>query len=128
MAGFQMSTEAQLRKLRFDAHSLGHVSTTYSCPADDNVMEHEFPSRPETRPDNMFARVQMQAVLDKAMKPLRPRQQQVVLAYYSGQKTMKEIGHSLGINESRVSQLHKAALARMQTELRAQGVHSGGAF
>jgi len=119
---------ARLRKLRSDAHSVGQFSTSHCDPVDDHIVEQQFTGRPETRPDNIFSHVQMSAALDQAMKPLRPRQQQVVMAYYSEQKTMKEIGHLLGINESRVSQLHKSALAKMQVELRAQGVHCGGAF
>jgi RNA polymerase sigma factor for flagellar operon FliA len=119
---------AELRKLRFEAHSVTHVSTCYVSPVDDSLIERDVPAGLETQPDNMLAQLQMQSALDKAMKPLRPRQLQVVAAYYSGNKTMKEIATSMGIVESRVSQLHKSALAKMQTELRASGVHSGGAF
>jgi RNA polymerase sigma factor for flagellar operon FliA len=41
---------------------------------------------------------------------------------------MKEIGSVLGVNESRVSQIHKSALARMQSLLGATGIHSAAAF
>jgi len=33
--------------------------------------------------------------------------------YYTNEMTMKEIGGVLGINESRVSQIHKSALEKM---------------
>ena len=36
--------------------------------------------------------------------------------------TMKEIGGILGINESRVSQIHKSALEKMQVVLQANGI------
>jgi RNA polymerase sigma factor for flagellar operon FliA len=42
--------------------------------------------------------------------------------YYSGDLTMKEIGGMLGINESRVSQIHKSALARMAVALESAGL------
>jgi RNA polymerase sigma factor for flagellar operon FliA len=42
--------------------------------------------------------------------------------------TMKEIGGILGINESRVSQIHKAALEKMQTVLQTNGISSSHAF
>jgi RNA polymerase sigma factor for flagellar operon FliA len=42
--------------------------------------------------------------------------------------TMKEIGGVLGINESRVSQIHKTALERMQSALQEAGIHSSRAF
>lgn len=119
---------AHLRKLKFDAYSVGHISISYRDTAGDGVVEREFRGRPETRPDNMFSKVQMRVTLDKAMKPLRPRQQEVLRGYYFAHRTMKEIAALLGVNESRVSQLHKSALAGMQAELLAQGVHSSGAF
>jgi RNA polymerase sigma factor for flagellar operon FliA len=42
--------------------------------------------------------------------------------------TMKEIGEVLGVNESRVSQIHKIALERMAVSLRSAGIASVGAF
>jgi RNA polymerase sigma factor for flagellar operon FliA len=41
---------------------------------------------------------------------------------------MKEIGGILGINESRVSQIHKSALEKMATVLQSNGIHSSQAF
>jgi RNA polymerase sigma factor for flagellar operon FliA len=41
---------------------------------------------------------------------------------------MKEIGGVLGINESRVSQIHKAALEKMAAALEANGITSSQAF
>jgi RNA polymerase sigma factor for flagellar operon FliA len=41
---------------------------------------------------------------------------------------MKEIGGLLGINESRVSQIHKIALEKMAVVLQSAGIHSSGAF
>ena len=48
--------------------------------------------------------------------------------YYLGGKTMREIGDTLGINESRVSQIHKAALDKMRVNLQAAGIHSSDVF
>jgi RNA polymerase sigma factor FliA len=48
----------------------------------------------------------------------------VIGLYYLNGKTMREIGDQLGINESRVSQIHTAALSRMGVELQAAGIHS----
>ena len=44
--------------------------------------------------------------------------------YYLGGKTMREIGDRMGINESRVSQIHRAALDKMSVNLQAAGIHS----
>jgi RNA polymerase sigma factor for flagellar operon FliA len=42
--------------------------------------------------------------------------------------TMKEIGEVMGVNESRVSQIHKIALQKMATVLQSEGIHSSEAF
>ena len=41
---------------------------------------------------------------------------------------MNEIGDILGVNESRVSQIHKSALERMYTAMNVNGIHSTAAF
>ena len=55
---------------------------------------------------------------------LPERYQTVIGLYYLGGKTMREIGEQLNINESRVSQIHRAALDRMQVNLHEAGIHS----
>ena len=52
----------------------------------------------------------------------------VVLLYYYNELTMKEIGGVLGINQSRVSQIHKIALKKMATALQSEGITSAEAF
>ena len=62
------------------------------------------------------------------MKTLPVRYQKVVSLYYTNEMTMKEIGTILGINESRVSQIHKAALEKMQVVLQSNGISNAHAF
>jgi RNA polymerase sigma factor for flagellar operon FliA len=70
----------------------------------------------------------MRTVLGDAMKVLPERYQKVVSLYYTKDMTMREIGGILGINESRVSQIHKSALDKMATALQANGITSIYAF
>jgi RNA polymerase sigma factor for flagellar operon FliA len=62
------------------------------------------------------------------MKTLPERYQKVVMLYYTNEMTMKEIGNILGINESRVSQIHKSALEKMNVALESAGITSAQAF
>jgi RNA polymerase sigma factor (sigma-70 family) len=62
------------------------------------------------------------------MKTLPERYQKVVFLYYTNEMTMKEIGELLGVNESRVSQIHKTALRKMATALQSEGICSAQAF
>ena len=52
-----------------------------------------------------------------AIDTLPARERRVIGLYYYGEVTMKEIGAELGVNESRVSQLHARALRRLREAL-----------
>jgi RNA polymerase sigma factor for flagellar operon FliA len=67
-------------------------------------------------------------MLAQAMQVLPERYQKVVILYYTKEMTMKEIGGLLGINESRVSQIHKSALSKMAEALESNGITSAAAL
>ena len=48
---------------------------------------------------------------------LPPRERKVIALYYFRDVTMKQIGAEIGVNESRVSQLHARAIQRLQKAL-----------
>ncbi len=58
------------------------------------------------------------ALLTQAIALLPPREQQVLALYYFEELTMKEVGAVLGVGESRVCQIHSAALVRLRARLR----------
>lgn len=57
--------------------------------------------------------------LAAAIRQLPDRQRQIILLYYTRDLTMRQIAEVLGITESRVSQLHAAALFSLSVRLRA---------
>jgi RNA polymerase sigma factor for flagellar operon FliA len=116
------------RQMMVDLRSVGLISASSRAAEHDDLPAPDFPSKPETQPDNMCSRQQMRSVLGVAMKTLPERYQKVVFLYYTNEMTMKEIGGILGINESRVSQIHKSALEKMQVVLQANGIDSVRAF
>jgi RNA polymerase sigma factor for flagellar operon FliA len=116
------------RQMMIDLRSVGLISANTRANENDDLPAPEFPSTPETQPDNMCAREQLRSVLAGAMKSLPERYKQVVTLYYTNEMTMKEIGGVLGINESRVSQIHKSALEKMNVVLQGAGIHSSQAF
>jgi RNA polymerase sigma factor for flagellar operon FliA len=98
-------------------------------PSDqDRDRAEEFPAKPDLRPDLMCEREQLRNTLAKAIETLPVRYQKVVFLYYTNELTMKEIGDVLGVNESRVSQIHKTALKKMAMALGSEGIHSSQAF
>ena len=116
------------RNMMLDLRNVGLVSASTRSNENDDLPAPDFPCKPETHPDSICAHEQLRGVLGVAMKTLPERYQKVVSLYYTGEMTMKEIGGILGINESRVSQIHKAALEKMQVVLQTNGITSSQAF
>ena len=56
-----------------------------------------------------------------AIDELPEREKLVMGMYYEQDMNLKEIGAVLGVTESRVSQLHSQAVARLRTKLRGWG-------
>ncbi len=52
-----------------------------------------------------------------ALEDLDEKEKQVVTLYYLEELTMKEVGAVLGVGESRVSQIHSAAIVRLRARL-----------
>lgn len=119
---------ARWRQMAIDLRNVGLISASSRAPENEDLPAPEFPSHPETQPDSMCAREQMREKLDIAMQVLPERYKRVVTLYYTNEMTMKEIGGLLGINESRVSQIHKSALEKMAVVLQSNGISSSQAF
>ncbi len=116
----------QWQALMVDYHNLGAAAMTRA--ERDDQRTPEVPCAATEVPDQVFARREMRHKLSTVLQALPERHQQVVTMYYEGDMTMKEIGESLGVNESRVSQIHKSALLKMQAVLASSGVSSAAAF
>jgi RNA polymerase sigma factor for flagellar operon FliA len=116
------------RLMLLELRTVGLVSATRGGPQQDAGAALDFPAKPDSQPDTICAKWQLEGVLEAAMKILPDRYRTGVVLYYNKDKTMKEIGGILGINESRVSQIHKSALEKMAAALHTAGIHSVEAF
>jgi hypothetical protein len=79
------------------------------------------PSEPPS-PDKAFEEQEVKDRIRAAIASLPPRERTVIGLYYYGEATMKQIGAEIGVNESRVSQLHARAVQRLKKAL---GADSG---
>jgi RNA polymerase sigma factor for flagellar operon FliA len=115
------------RRMQMEMRTVGPVSAT---PAADQEGERsqEFAEKPDYQPDHIVEHKELQSTLARAIGTLPARYQKVVSLYYTDDMTMKEIGDVLGVNESRVSQIHKTALLKMQVALQSVGIQSAAAF
>jgi RNA polymerase sigma factor for flagellar operon FliA len=71
------------------------------------------PSEPPS-PDRLFEQGQTRDRVRRALAQLPARERRIIGLYYFGEATMKQIGDAIGVNESRVSQLHARAIQRLQ--------------
>jgi RNA polymerase sigma factor for flagellar operon FliA len=75
-------------------------------------------NRPEEDPFHLCLRSELRGMLAEALGQLGEKERQVMALYYLEEMTMSEVGAILNIGESRVSQIHSAALIRLRAMLR----------
>ena len=100
-------------------HALETVSVSHSWPLDerDQDRSEQLPSNPENTPYHECLRGEMHELLELTMQYLPCKERQVVRLYYFQDLTMQEIGMRMGLGESRISQLHSAAIAHLRARL-----------
>lgn len=65
-----------------------------------------------------FEDEELKAQLIKSLKQLPDRDRMIITLYYYEELTFKEIGKTLGISESRVSQIHSEVISRLKDQFR----------
>lgn len=103
-----------------DLRGLEIVSLQALGPEDSHGDEalRYLPHSPTEDPAGACLRAEMNGLLRRAVSELTPRKRQVLALYYFEELTMKEVGVRLGVGESRVSQIHTAALGRLRARMR----------
>ncbi len=71
------------------------------------------PSAPPA-PDSEYEQHELRTRIREAITTLPARERKLISMYYFRNATMKDIGKEIGVNESRVSQLHARAMARLR--------------
>jgi len=104
--------------------NVGPVSADTRPNQIDDLPAMDFPGKRETQPDFICVQKELRSTLGEVIKTLPERYQEVVRLYYIDDCTMREIGGTLCINESRVSQIHKRALELMAVVLSQHGINS----
>ena len=97
------------------------IESTSPLASNDRMDESSLPtalvpSEPE-QPDAAYEREQTKSRVRTAIASLPKREQKVIALYYYAEATMKQIGAEIGVNESRVSQLHARAIRRLREAL-----------
>jgi len=74
----------------------------------------------EEDPFQLAARSEMRGLLAEGIDQLEDKEKQVLGLYYLEELTMREVGVLLNVGESRISQIHTAALMRLRSWLSAK--------
>jgi RNA polymerase sigma factor FliA len=78
----------------------------------DTLEDHRTPD-----PAGSFETHETKFLLARAIEQLGEREKIVLVLYYYENMTLAEIGRVLGVTESRISQMHSAAMLRLRTAL-----------
>ena len=110
--------DADEARLRRTIVRINTIESTSPLATGDSVDEASLPpvlvpSEPPA-PDKSYELEEVRERVRVAISALPPRERKVIGLYYFGEVTMKRIGAEIGVNESRVSQLHSRAIQRLR--------------
>jgi RNA polymerase sigma factor for flagellar operon FliA len=96
--------------------SLLSLNRPRSEEADEEVKElgDFIPDEPDNSPFELLKKQEVRELMATQIDSLPEKERMVVSLYYFNELTMKEVGHILGVTESRVSQLHSSAILRLR--------------
>jgi RNA polymerase sigma factor for flagellar operon FliA len=115
------SDEARLSRTIVRINTIESTSPMSSADSADEAMLPPvlLPSEPPA-PDRLYEQTEVKDRVRAAMATLPPRERKIIGLYYFNEVTMKQIGAEIGVNESRVSQLHARAMQRLRKALTPQ--------
>ncbi len=117
------SDEARLERTILRINTIESTSPIANLEGLDNASLPAVlvPSEPPS-PDRVYEETEARDRMRTAIGQLPPRERRIVSMYYFHDATMKQIGDAIGVNESRVSQLHARAIDRLRRILVAASV------
>lgn len=111
-------TGDEFEKLQKDSRPISMVSLTRKCFETDSSKDvREIDVVEDGRQENPLQAVQKQDLQALITKGLSRAERLIVILYYYEEMTMKEIGSTLDLSESRVSQMHSSILARLKAQM-----------
>jgi len=113
----QLSRE-DFEKLLIEANAASLVSLNKKwCETDSSKDVREIDILEDKKGDDPTRRIQKADLMRLVTKGLNRNERLIIILYYYEELTMKEIGATLDLSESRVSQMHSAIVERLQNQL-----------
>jgi RNA polymerase sigma factor for flagellar operon FliA len=95
-----------------------HFLSIHGLSEDRPTLDALLPADETQSPEPQAERNELLAQLADAIQEMPERDRTLILLYYERDLTMKEVAEVLNVTESRVSQMHAAALFRLSMKLR----------
>ena len=109
---------AEFHRLQRDANAIGIVSLNSKFNDSDGDKDvREIDIIEDQKSTNPVFEVQKRDLKNLLTKGLTRAEKLIIILYYYEEMTMKEIGATLDLSESRVSQMHSSIIARLKAQL-----------
>jgi RNA polymerase sigma factor for flagellar operon FliA len=108
----------ELEKIIKDANAVGLVSLSRKYyETDSNKDVREIDVLEDKRGADPVREIQRKDLKELITRGLSRAERLIIILYYFEEMTMKEIGQTLDLSESRVSQMHSSILARLKAQM-----------
>jgi len=108
----------ELEKMMLEANAVGLISLNkkwYETDSHKDVREIDILE--DKKGEDPTKRIQKTDLMRLVTKGLSRNERLIIILYYYEELTMKEIGATLDLSESRVSQMHSSIVQRLQSQL-----------